>query len=141
MTSSIDVEFTSGDGAVSPAGGRDDDADDVIFVEEPRPVETGSSDHVDHRPAVDVFSSAPDAAPTSKSWLQFQVPSTSTAHQPSINARTPGRHASTAAAVSSRPAEVKSSDDLEFDGSSTPRNYVALAVNVALMCESEYQAG
>jgi len=130
MTSSVDVEFTSGDGALSPGStsGRDGDVDDVIFVEEP------SRDRVE-RPSVEVQSAVPDAASTQHG---VHLVAGSTAQPLWIKSRRTQADRTTSSSTpigvqspDSEPVRVKS-DDQEFDGSMT-LNYVALAVNVALL--------
>ena len=137
MTSSSDVEFSSGDGVLTPVyiSGREGDGDEVIFVEEPR---AEGSNHVEP-PVVEVYSAVPDVTFTSESRL-FQLPSTTTVHQPWIKSMTPGHGSgdrksspvtsTTAVRSDNEPARVKSADE-EFEVS-VP-NYVALAVNVALL--------
>ena len=130
----IDDEFTSGDGVTSSGyiSGGDDDADDVIYIEEPR-VDGKDRDAV--QPVVEVYSSAPDQK-------QFELVPTSTRHQLPIKSRTTGQEfrdgtssvvTSTTVATSDHvePVQVKSIDE-EDQRSSSP-NYVALMVNVGLL--------
>jgi len=139
-TSSVVVEFASGDGVTSSGytSGRGGDVDDVIFVEGPR--EEGK-DRLE-LPAVEVYSSVSNMLSTSPS-RQFQVASTAIGNQPWIKPRTPGdgsremtssqpTSTTVVSSDSELPAEVKSDDEEVQQHRSAPR-YLALAVNVALL--------